>query len=145
MQSRSRLVLSLALCAGAFLALAEAGPKERTSWAWYLGDPQRTHYSDLDQINTKNVSRLEQAWVYRSGGEAQIQCNPIVVKGLLFGVSAERRIFALNAATGKEVWTFAAPDRQASSSVAAWYWSRVRQRIMAGLGHTCIRWTRVHH
>lgn len=108
------------------------------SWEWYLGDPARTHYSSLDQINTENVAQLEQAWVYHSGGEAQIQCNPIVVNGLLYGVSAQRHIFALNAATGKEVWTFEAPDKQASSSVlrGVQYWESGRdKRIMAALGH----------
>jgi quinoprotein glucose dehydrogenase len=131
-------VLWLALLAWSLFASADVRSKAHESWAWYLGDPQRTHYSSLDQINTNNVARLEQAWVYRSGGEAQIQCNPIVVNGLLFGVSAERHIFALNAATGKEVWTFAAPDKQASSSVlrGVQYWeSRRDKRIMAGLGH----------
>lgn len=108
------------------------------SWQWYLGDPGRNHYSSLDQINIGNVSRLEQAWIYRSGGEAQIQCNPIIVDGLLYGVSAERRIFALDAATGKEIWTFTAPDKQAANSVlrGVQYWESGRdRRIMAGMGH----------
>lgn len=108
------------------------------SWTWYLGDLARTHYSSLDQINVKNVAQLEQAWVYNSGGQAQIQCNPIVVDGLLYGVSAKRHIFALNAATGKERWTFVAPDPQAGGSVlrGVQYWESGRdRRIVAAMGH----------
>ncbi|HRK33897.1 MAG TPA: PQQ-binding-like beta-propeller repeat protein [Candidatus Hydrogenedentes bacterium] len=115
-------------------ALADSG----SSWRWYLGDLERTHYSPLDQINKTNVAQLEQVWVYRSGGEAQIQCNPIIVNGLLYGVSAQRHIFALNAATGKEVWKFDPADQQAAASVlrGVQYWESGRdKRIMAALGH----------
>lgn len=130
-----RRFMGVLLLSGTVL-LAVAAPD--ASWEWYLGDPARTHYSPLDQINTENVAQLEQAWIYRSGGEGQIQCNPIVVNGLLYGVSAQRHIFALDAATGREVWTFEAPDKQASSSVlrGVQYWESGRdRRIMAAMGH----------
>ena len=53
------------------------------------GDPGHTQYSPLDQIDTSNVDRLEVAWTYRTGdardeGRSQIQCNPIVVDGVLY-------------------------------------------------------------
>jgi quinoprotein glucose dehydrogenase len=41
-----------------------------TTWSHYLGDPARTHYSLLSQIDTTNVSSLEVAWSYASGGLA---------------------------------------------------------------------------
>ena len=130
--------VGLAALALSFCAHAGPGANKRGQWGWYLGDLERTHYSALDQIDRDNVARLEQAWVYHSGGQAQIQCNPIVVNGLLYGVSAERHIFALNAATGAERWRFAAPDRQAGASVlrGVQYWESGRdKRIMAAIGH----------
>ncbi|MBM3289909.1 MAG: pyrroloquinoline quinone-dependent dehydrogenase, partial [Candidatus Hydrogenedentes bacterium] len=108
------------------------------AWPWYLGDLARTHYSALDQIDRENVAHLEPAWTYHSGGAAQIQCNPIVVDGVLYGVSAERHIFALNAATGIERWRFAPPDKQAGAGVlrGVQYWESGRdKRIMAAIGH----------
>ncbi|MCC6155851.1 MAG: PQQ-binding-like beta-propeller repeat protein, partial [Candidatus Hydrogenedentes bacterium] len=121
------------LCTVAVMAQGES-----SSWRYYLGDLERTHYSELKQITPGNVNKLEVAWEYRSGGEAQIQCNPIVVDGLLYGVSAERNIFALDAATGKEKWRFTPPDPQAGSSVlrGVQYWEAGRdKRLMVAIGH----------
>lgn len=131
---------TLTFFAIAFLAPAHvwADGNAHRAWAWYLGDLERTHYSSLDQINGENVSRLEEAWVYRSGGEAQIQCNPIVVENLLYGVSARRDVFALDAATGKEKWRFTAPDPQATAGVlrGVQYWESGRdKRLMVAIGH----------
>jgi quinoprotein glucose dehydrogenase len=73
-------------------------------WREYLGGADRNHYSTLDQINTENVKNLEIAWEYHSGDSGQVQCNPIMVDTVLFGVTASNYVFALNAGTGKELW-----------------------------------------
>ena len=77
-------------------------------WPVYGGGPEQLRYSRLDQINTHNVSGLEVAWAYDTGDEfpgSQIQCNPLVVDGLLYGSSPNGRVFALDAATGEELWS----------------------------------------
>jgi quinoprotein glucose dehydrogenase len=83
-----------------------AGP----DWPVYLGDSGRSHYSPVDQINKTNVDQLDIAWTYYAGdirpGRSQIECNPIVVDGVLYGTSPRVRVFALDAATGKKLWTF---------------------------------------
>ncbi len=79
------------------------------SWSHYMGDPSRTHYSSLGQINRDNVQNLEVAWTYASGdiGEDNyIQCNPLVVDTILYGASPGMKIFAVHAATGKRIWEF---------------------------------------
>ena len=81
------------------------------SWAHYLGDPARTHFSTLSQIDTSNVHSLKLSWSYESGGLAedrntQIQTNPLIVDNVLYGVNAANSLFALNAANGNEIWTF---------------------------------------
>lgn len=86
-------------------------PPEYHSWSSYMGDPGRTHYSSLDEINTGNVSQLAVAWEYHAGvqgsGEANyIQCNPLVVDTSLFAVAPGLKVFAVNAATGEEQWVF---------------------------------------
>jgi len=78
-------------------------------WSHYLGDPARTHYSALEQINLSNVQDLEVAWTYESGDigkDNYIQCNPLVVDTILYGASPGMKIFAVHAATGKRLWEF---------------------------------------
>ena len=76
-------------------------------WPEYLGGPDRNHYSPLDQVNRSNVGKLKKAWEYHTGDTSgQMQCNPIIVDGLLYGTTASVEVFALESATGKEVWRF---------------------------------------
>ncbi len=80
-----------------------------TFQSWYVshGDAGARRYSSLRQITRENVHRLELAWIYRSGdGARNIQANPIVVDGVLFGPTAGRAIVALDAATGVEQWRY---------------------------------------
>ncbi|MDJ1469509.1 outer membrane protein assembly factor BamB family protein [Xanthocytophaga flava] len=85
-------------------------------WPEYLGNAARSHYSTLEQINLQNVNQLQVAWTYQSGGrdttnnQTQIQCNPIIIDGILYATSPRIEVFALNAATGKEIWKFSAAD-----------------------------------
>lgn len=99
-----------------------------------------SHHSPLDQIDHENVDRLEVAWTYDAGGASeaggsQIQTNPIVVKGVLYGVSPTLRLFALDAATGEELWSFT-PDAAARSwtpSRGVAYWEDDEdERILFG-------------
>ncbi|MET1258770.1 PQQ-binding-like beta-propeller repeat protein [Flagellimonas sp. DF-77] len=103
------------LLAVLFLVGCQPSDKETESfhqtWRHYLGDPGRSHYSTLSQIDTTNVHRLQEVWRYESGGTevgrtTQIQTNPLIVEGTLFGVNASLGIFAIEAATGHEIWTF---------------------------------------
>lgn len=78
------------------------------SWDVYGGGAEQRRYSLLDQIGPGNVSDLEVAWKYETGEEfpgSQMQCNPLVVDGILYGLSPNGRVFALDAATGREIWT----------------------------------------
>lgn len=80
-------------------------------WPVYLGDKASSHYSELKQINKRNVRQLEKAWEYRSGdgrkdNRSQIQCNPIILDGVLYATSPQLKLLALNAGSGKEIWRF---------------------------------------
>ncbi|HEY0739998.1 MAG TPA: PQQ-binding-like beta-propeller repeat protein, partial [Chryseosolibacter sp.] len=88
---------------------------EASEWREYLGGPERNHYSSLDQINLSNVKKLSQAWEYHTQDSGQIQCNPIIVEGVLYGMTATVQPFALDAATGKELW------RLRDSAGTTWY------------------------
>jgi quinoprotein glucose dehydrogenase len=80
-------------------------------WPVYLGDKESSHYSSLKQINKKNVNQLQVAWTYHAGdgrdeGRSQIQCNPLIIDGVLYGTSPQLKLIALDAASGKELWRF---------------------------------------
>ena len=87
--------------------LTEAGK----DWPVYLGGNSGAQYSPLDQINRGNVQQLELAWEFSTGdadpdGKTQIQCNPIIIDGILYGSSPKLKVFALDAATGKQRWMY---------------------------------------
>lgn len=77
------------------------------TWTRSLGGPTSNRYSTLDQINRRTVKTLRPAWTYRSGdGPGNVQCNPIIVGNVMFAPTAGKKIVALNAATGAELWSF---------------------------------------
>ena len=113
-----------------------------TDWPEYNGGPDRNHFSPLTQLNADNVARLQVAWEYASGGvdtlknNTQIQCNPLIIDGVLYGVSAGSQAFALDAATGRELWKTAfTDDTFAMNSRGVTYWTDGRQaRIFFAYG-----------
>lgn len=85
--------------------------RKYTSWKTYNGGKESLKYSSLTQINTTNVDQLQLAWTYNTGDadsehHSQIQCNPIIVDGVLFGVSPQMKLFAVDAASGIQKWVY---------------------------------------
>ena len=73
-------------------------------WPVYLGGKERNLYSPLEQINRENVSRLAVAWTYETGDSAEYQANNLIIQGVLYTPTQTRKVIALNAATGEELW-----------------------------------------
>lgn len=106
-------------------------------WSEYLGDPERTHYSALDQVNASNVRQLKVAWVYHTGELGTMECNPLVVDGVLYGVTPTSQVFALDAATGKPRWRFSDTRNPTSweNNRGVSYWTDGRERrILCSIG-----------
>jgi len=89
----------------------DADPYE--NWPTYGGNKEGSRYSHLDQINLDNVNQLKVAWEYDTGENKDttrrgmdIQCQPIVIDGILYGTTPQLKLFAADAATGKEIWKF---------------------------------------
>src|SRR3984893_2311302 len=85
--------------------------KKYTTWSSYGGSKEMNRYSSLKQIDTNNVNQLQVAWTFNTGdadtvNHSQIQCNPIIIDGILYGTSPQMKLFALDAATGKLKWQF---------------------------------------
>ncbi|MDN5285856.1 MAG: pyrroloquinoline quinone-dependent dehydrogenase [Mucilaginibacter sp.] len=80
-------------------------------WQTYAGTKEGTRYSSNGEINLSNVNKLKVAWTYSthdkdSANRSQNQCNPIMVDRVLYGTSPKLKLFALDAATGKQRWLF---------------------------------------
>jgi quinoprotein glucose dehydrogenase len=93
-----------------FVADLNAALAER-NWPVYLGDRGNTHFSLLKQITGRNVSQLEVAWIYHSGDSrednlSQIQCNPLIIDGVLYGTTPKLKLVALDAVNGHELWRY---------------------------------------
>ena len=95
------------LAASAFAALAADPRVSRREWQIYHGDYGGSHYSELDQINRSNVKRLRVAWTWRAGDSGNtIECNPIIIDGIMYVTTPSLHVAALNAANGELVWRF---------------------------------------
>jgi quinoprotein glucose dehydrogenase len=93
------------------LAAPAAAIAQTTSvdWPQYGGTPDNTRYSTLGQITPANVRQLKVAWTYDthdSFAGSEMQANPIVVGGVLYATTPKLRVIALDAATGRELWSF---------------------------------------
>lgn len=78
-------------------------------WGAYHGGPENLHYSTLGQITPSNVSKLRVAWTLDTGDAfegSEIQCNPLVLNGVIYASSPKLRVMAIDGATGKELWSF---------------------------------------
>ena len=103
------MVLLSLTTVGAVMSCGGGDADHHKNWKAYRGDDGITAYSALKQINTENVSQLKVAWSYRTHdniGNSSIQCNPLIVDGVLYGVSPRQKTFALDAKTGRQLWLF---------------------------------------
>ena len=113
--------------------LIAAAPREsdRRGWSAFGGGANNIHYSSLTQINRSNAEKLRVAWQYDTRDElrrkgSEMECNPIVVGGVLFATTPKLRVIALDAATGKLKWSFdpnkgeQPPGKMRNRGVAYW-------------------------
>jgi quinoprotein glucose dehydrogenase len=92
-----------------FFSCNQKPTTDYSGWQVYGGNKEANHYSSLNQIDTNNVTQLKVAWTYHTGDAdsmTQIQVNPIIIDSTLFAVSPKLKLFALDAAAGKEKWVF---------------------------------------
>jgi alcohol dehydrogenase (cytochrome c) len=88
--------------------------EEAHNWLTYYGAYDGQRYSTLDQINTENVKRLGPAWIFQAGSSGLIagsstysfEAAPIIVDGIMFLSGWDGWVWALNGATGEEIWRY---------------------------------------
>ena len=108
-----------------------------TNWPAYGGSPEGTRYSPLKQINKTNVAQLKEAWRYDTAdGAGASQTQPIMVDGVLYGITPKHKTVAIDAATGKRLWQFDSGMEGNSPNRGLVYWSDAQgknRRIFAGV------------
>jgi quinoprotein glucose dehydrogenase len=95
------------MCAllAAYGVVRMAPAQQYNTWRDYGGSADSAQYSGLSQINRSNVSRLKVAWTYPIGDDNHYSFNPIVVDERMYVLAKNRAIVALDAASGREIWT----------------------------------------
>src|SRR5215813_8845571 len=105
-----KAMVCLLLCTTSLLAQSGARNGE---WRTYGADLGNTHYSSLDQIDASNFNKLQVAWHFKTDNlgprpEFQYEGTPLMANGILYATGGTRRaVFALDAATGEQLWTHA--------------------------------------
>jgi len=111
------------LCLASVLAWSASSTAQRgagNAWGTYGGDAGSTKYAPLDQITRDNVNRLAVAWRWESPDNAIVsrvrgklpafpasfKSTPIMVDGVLYIKTSLSEAAAIDAATGKHLWTF---------------------------------------
>ena len=92
-------------------------------WPVYGGAPENNHYSPLAIINRDNVTKLAVAWSFDTHEEGGLQTSPIIVHGVLYGITPTQKVFALDAATGKLLWKFDSGIKGTQPDRGLCYWS----------------------
>jgi quinohemoprotein ethanol dehydrogenase len=111
----SRISFSMPRCAIALLCCAfgfEPLFAQEVDWAYNGHDVFNERYADIDQINPSNVSQLKVAWSFTGSTTASgletvsTEATPLVVDGVLYVSGNSGGVFALNPATGKQIWHY---------------------------------------
>jgi quinoprotein glucose dehydrogenase len=126
----SILVSAVAVVTAGWIAHAEktlaglsASEQGQEDWPTYGGSPDNDHYSKLAQINRSNVKRLTVAWSFDTQEEGGLQTSPIIVDGILYGITPTQKVFALNAVTGQLRWKFDSGIRGTQPDRGLAYWA----------------------
>jgi len=76
-----------------------------STWRAYGGAADGAQYSSLHQIDRSNVDKLKKVWSYQTGDDLPYAFNPLVVDNVMYVMARNNSIVALDATSGKEIWT----------------------------------------
>ncbi len=79
---------------------------EPENWLMYSGTLDAQRYSQLDEINTSNVTDMELKWAYQIPEIDRAETVPLVVDGIMFITEAPSNLVAVDAQTGRQYWRY---------------------------------------
>ncbi len=92
---------------GAAYAGSGPGYEDPNNWPQFHRTYNAWHFSPLSQITKANVKKLKVAWIHQPGNITMGQQSfPIVIDGVLYYISANNNVWAVDAATGKTIWHY---------------------------------------
>src|SRR5438093_13594284 len=124
---RRTVFVAAVLLAVVSMTLAQVGTAPPNVDYPFSGNPGSQRYSTLTQINAQNVSQLKEVWRYDLGGPAQIQNQPVVIDGVIYGMGLTTT-YALDAATGKVKWEYSPPPISGRNPRGVGYWTDGKER-----------------
>jgi len=134
---KKNIIHSVLLTTGLFFFYScERQVNQDRTWSIYKADAKSSNYSPLKQITTANVNQLRPAWTFTihdkpSGSQpGRSECNPIIVDGVLYATSANQWAYAVDATTGKQVWSFDPLDGKQGGEVnrGLTYWENASDK-----------------
>ncbi len=87
--------------------------QENLDWRYHGNTLSNERFQDVDQINPSNVANLKPAWIFHTGvndPNMSMEMTPVVVNGVMYIPTGDDDVFALNAATGKQIWAYHPTD-----------------------------------
>ena len=70
------------------------------------GDYNQTRYYPASQINAGNVGKLRPAWIFQTEVRESFETTPLIVNGIMYLTTSFNHVYALDAATGKQIWHY---------------------------------------
>ncbi len=93
------------------MSVPAVSPARGDDWPTFARNVERQGYEALPTgITAQNVSTLVSKWVFATTNGANFQASPIVVNGVLYAVDQKGVVYALDAVTGAQKWTYTIPD-----------------------------------
>ena len=108
-------VLLIASVTGAPPSVSQTTSGTIADWPYYGGDAGGSRYSQLNEINRRNVAELKEAWEYHTGDvsdgsdnrrKTEFETTPIVVESTMYLTTPFNRVVALDPEHGREKWSF---------------------------------------
>jgi glucose dehydrogenase len=88
-------------------ARLDAADGDTASWLTYGRTYDEQRFSPLQKINPRNIGQLKLAWHYDLDAAHRVQeTTPLIVDGVMYVTSAWSKVFALDPATGRQIWVF---------------------------------------
>jgi quinoprotein glucose dehydrogenase len=126
------LCITVAILAAPVASKASGAKDARThaDWAAYNGGESGDHYSELTQINRGNVAKLKPVWVFDLNQKGGLQTNPLIVGRTLYAYDTRQTVIALDAVTGRKLWSFVPGQPREQPVRGLSYWSDGKSQIL---------------